>query len=425
MKKHTRKTTKKTSSTRGTKPSQRPMLRLAPYIQRRLHEFIFTEGLKALDVQLEEDRTELCGPRYSRNPGDAGPVRWGSAQGELVMGGRRIVVNKPRVREDGHEVMLPTWADFSDEDPLDERTLEQMILGVSSRGYDRSVEAVPESVDSNGASKSAASRRFVGATQKQLDEWLKRDLSELRLVAIMLDGIEVADTTVIVALGIDETAGKVPLGLWAGATENARVCQELLSNLVSRGLDAQHCLFVIDGGKALRKAIRDTFGKRTLVQRCQVHKQRNVTDHLPKTRRAAVGAAMRDAYRSKSKATAKKRLLQLASELEDEFPDAAASLHEGLDETLTLKDTGLLASLERSLSSTNAIENLNGSIRRVSGRVRRWRDGKMIKRWAAAAILEAQRGFRRLKGYKGMSALVAALAAYYGNDTIDAAQEAA
>jgi transposase-like protein len=385
--------------------------------------------LKALDTVLEEDRTELCGPRYSRRNGAgeaSAPVRWGATKGEVVLGGRRVVVRKPRVRQDGSEVELPAWEEFADEDPMDERVLEQMLVGVSTRNYDRSVEQVPDSVVSNGASKSAASRRFVSITSKRLDEWLERDLSELRLTAIMLDGIRVGEHTVLVALGIDETAQKVPLGIWEGATENATVCQELLDNLIKRGVDPlRPYLFVIDGGKALRKAIRDTFGKRALVQRCQVHKQRNVVGHLPKQRHAAVAKAMRDAYRSKSKASAKKRLKQLAASLDDDYPDAAASLREGLDETLALKGLNLPESLERVLSTTNLIENLNGSIRRTTNRVRKWRSGKMIKRWIAAGLLEAQRGFRRLRGKKGISLLGAALSARCADKTIDTHEIAA
>jgi transposase-like protein len=215
---------------------------------------------------------------------------------------------------------------------------------------------------------------------------------------------------VIVALGVDESGGKHPLGLWHGATENSTVCESLLSSLVKRGLDAQlGYLFVIDGSKGLRKAIRDIFGKRSLVQRCREHKRRNVLGHLPKHLQASVAKTLRDAYASGSRATARKRLLQLAAHLSDEYPDAAESLREGLDETLTLKDMKLPTILERTLSTTNPIENLNGTIRRITRNVKRWRDGKMVRRWLAIGILEAARGFRRLRGRQGMPALVAAL----------------
>ena len=403
------KTARKKTRNQAPSRSQQRVLHLAAVVRRNLYAFVISEGMKALDVMLEQDRVALCGPPHGKG-GSEDPVRWGNAEGRLVMGGQRVVVRKPRVRQKGKEVKLPSWAEFADEDPLDARTFEQLVLGVSTRGYERSIEPLPDELRSHGASKSAASRRFVGTTKRKLDAWLQRDLSALRIVAIMLDGLSVDDHTVLVALGIDETGKKHPLGLWLGATENAKVCGELLDNLVERGLDPQRpYLFVIDGSKALRKAIRDRFGKRALVQRCQEHKRRNVLRHLPKKLHSMVSKTMRDAYNSKSKATAKRRLLQLVSHLDDDHPDAAASLKEGLDETLTLKDMNLSASLERTLSTTNPIENLNSTIRRVSRRVKRWRDGKMVKRWIAAGVLEAQRGFRKLRGYKGIPVLIAAL----------------
>jgi transposase-like protein len=326
------------------------------------------------------------------------------------MGGQRVVVRKPRVRQGDKEVTLPAWAEFADRDPLDARTMEQMVVGISTRNYERSLDELPDELDAHGTSKSAASRRFVGRTKAHLDAWLKRDLSELSIVAIMLDGLQVADHSVVIALGIDESGKKHPLGLWLGATENAVVCGELLDNLIDRRLDAQgRYLFVIDGSKALRKAIRERFGKRGVVQRCQVHKRRNVLAHLPKSMHAATTRAMRDAYKSRSAATAKKRLMQLIGHLAEEHPDAAASLREGLDETLTVKQFELSTSLERTLSTTNPIENLNGTIRRVTRRVKRWRDAKMVRRWIAASVLEAEKGFRRLRGCKSMPKLTAAL----------------
>lgn len=406
------KTARKKNRKQAPSRSQQRTLHLAAIVRRNLYEFVIREGMKALDEMLEQDREQLCGPAHSKGAPDD-PVRWGQTQGRLAMGGQRVTVRKPRVRHQGKEVELPTWAAFADEDPLDERAFEQMVVGVSTRKYKRSVEPLPDELGPHATSKSAVSRKFVGMTARQLDAWLTRDLSELRIVAVMLDGISVDDHTVIVALGIDETGQKHPLGLWLGATENHKVCGGLLDNLISRGLDAQRAyLFVIDGSKALRKAIRDRFGRRGLVQRCQEHKRRNVLSYLPRKLHAMVSKTMRDAYKSKSKSTAKRRLNQLVAHLLDEHPDAAASLKEGLDETLTLKDMKLSASLERTLSTTNPIENLNGNIRVVTRRVKRWRDGKMVKRWIGAGILDAQQGFRRLRGHKSMPVLVAALAAH-------------
>lgn len=400
-------------------------LRLASVIKRNLYGFIIQEGMKALDEILRQDQEGLCGPLNSKGePGS--PQRWGRTTGRLAMAGRRVNVDKPRVRQNGHEVTLPSWAEFADEDPLNQRTMEQLILGVSTRGYDRSVESLPDELGPHGASKSAANRRFVATTQQQLEQWQKRDVSALRIVALMLDGIEVGEHTVVVALGIDESGGKHALGLWLGATENTVVCGGLLDNLIERGLDSQlGYLFVIDGSKAMRKAILERFGRRALVQRCQEHKRRNVLSHLPERLHPSVAKTMRDAYQSKSKATAKRRLLQLAAQLVTEHPDASESLKEGLEETLTLKDMGLPPPLERTLSTTNSIENVNSVIRRILQRVKRWRDGTMIKRWVAAALLDAERGFRRLRGFKGMPTLVVAVRSAEQTHRVDSEEDAA
>ena len=398
----------KKSNKEGSQPEQRT-LRLAAVIRYELFKFVMQEGLKAFDQMLEQDREQLCGPVKAK--GSAGdPVRWGRTDARLSMGGRRVVVSRPRVRQNGKEVELPTWEAFADDDPLDKRTVEQLVLGVSTRSYDRSVEELPDELGPHGASKSAASRRFVAVTTERLEAWSRRDLSDMGLAAIMLDGIQVNEHSVIVALGFDESGAKHPLGVWMGATENATVCGELLDDLIKRGLDAHKgYLFVIDGSKGLRAAIRERFGRRALVQRCQVHKQRNVLSHLPKKLHPSVGKTLRDAYRSRSKATAKRRLLQLATQLSADHPDAASSLKEGLDETLSLKGLGLPDWLERTLSSTNSIENVNGRMRAILRKVKRWRDGSMIKRWVATALLETERGFRKVRGYQGMPTLVAAI----------------
>jgi transposase-like protein len=230
------------------------------------------------------------------------------------------------------------------------------------------------------------------------------------MAAIMIDGIHIDEHVILIALGIDEGGQKHLLGLWEGATEHHKVCLSLLQNLVRRNLDVQRStLFVIDGSGALRKAIRTVFGEYALVQRCQVHKAKNVRDHLPKEMQQSVRKAMRDAYQARSVAAAKTRLVALAKQLATEHPGAAASLREGLDETLTVKGMGLTSSLERTLSTTNPIENLNGGVRDVTRRVKRWRGGSMILRWVAASALDRQKTFRRLRGYRAMPTLVAFL----------------
>jgi transposase-like protein len=249
-------------------------------------------------------------------------------------------------------------------------------------------------------------------TGAKLETWLAVPLEGLVLVGLLLDGVHVGEHCLIVALGIAADGEKHALGLWEGSTENTAVCQSLLSNLQSRGLRTDRSLLVIlDGSKALRKAVRDTFGDVALVQRCQIHKLRNVLDHLPERHRPWVKAILQRAYRSAETATATRLLQDLARRLEVDHPSAAASVREGLDETLTILALGLSDSLRRSLSTTNAAESLISRTRHVKRNVKRWRGGQMVLRWVAAGVLEAVKGFRRLKGYKEMPKLIAALRA--------------
>lgn len=378
-----------------------------------LRELVVHAGLRALELMLEAERTEVCGPRYEHDAGRRA-TRIGHAPGELVLGGRRVTVQRPRARtRDKEEVLLPSWERFSAEDPLTERAVEQMLVGVSTRKYARSLEPVAAGVATRGTSRSAVSRRFVAATQDQLDEWMATDLRGLRLVAVMIDGLCFRDHVVLCALGIEASGKKHVLGIQEGATENAVACTELLANLRDRGLRTDRALlFVLDGGKALAKAVRDVFGAFALIQRCQVHKMRNVLDQLPENKRAGIRKTMYDAYRSRSADTARRLLNNLERTLRKGHPGAAASLREGLDETLTVLGFGLGRTLERSLSTTNAIENLNGNIRRISRRVKTWRDGEMILRWVGAAVNEASKGFRRFRGFEDLKKLVALLDAH-------------
>ena len=263
-----------------------------------LHDAVVNAGMSVLAGLLEEERTKLCGPRYAHCD-ERGATRAGTTNGELAMGGRRVSIPRPRVRDEHGEVPLATWERFSAADPLTPRAVEQMVLGVSTRNYARSIEAAPPGVRSRGTSKSAVSRRFVDATKKKLEEMLSADLSKLALCALMVDGIHVGEHVVLIALGIDESGDKHVLGLYDGATENATVCTALLLDLTARGARSDRALlFVIDGSKALAKSIRDVFGKRALIQRCQVHKRRNVEDHLPEEMKQNIGRAISTAYLS-------------------------------------------------------------------------------------------------------------------------------
>jgi len=375
---------------------------------RVLMDLVVEAGVQAIASTLSDSVRVLCGERYGRRNSEA-PRRWGRQPGELVLGGRRVQVIRPRVRQADKEVTIPAYAAFQDEDPLHQRALEQMLVGVSTRKYRRSLEDFA-ALDESGTSKSAVSRRFVAATAKQLAALLSKRLDGIEWTALMLDGLHFGRHLILVALGIDAGGNKHVLGLWEGATENTAVCRALLADLVDRGFPAErHLLVVMDGAKALRKAVEEIFADHALVQRCQVHKQRNVLDLLPEHKQAAVRAALARAYRADSHDSALKQLQDLTRTLSKDHPGAAASLKEGLEETLTVKRLGLDGALERSLATTNPIENLHGVTRAITRRVKRCPNGDTAMRWVAASILEAQRGFKRLKGYRAMTKLVVAL----------------
>lgn len=406
---------KKTAKKKATREEGSPQLALglAEIVRDDLRAFVVTAGVAALTVLLEQERTGACGPRYQHRS-DRQARRAGHAPGELVMGGRRVQVRRPRARTmDGHEIVLPSWAAFSAEDPLDERALEQMLVGVSTRRYARSLEPVPEEVAARGTSRSAVSRRFVTATEQQMDEWLARDLSEIDLAVLMVDGVHVHEHVLLVALAIDTDGTKHVVGVREGATENATACTAMLVDLRERGIRTDKAvLVVLDGSKALARAVRNVFGAKALVQRCQAHKARNVLDQLPESMRPSVRQALREAYRCGDAARATKLLTNLARRLRQDHPGAAASLEEGLDETLTVTRLGLPKQLVRVLSTTNAIENLIGSVRDLGRRVKRWRDGKMILRWTVTAVVDAASRFRRVVGARdGMAKLLDALSA--------------
>lgn len=390
---------------------QQHVFPIKEFVRAQLFSFVVSLGLDQLSEILEDERTSLCGAKYRHN-GNRTATRAGHVRGSLDMGGRQVSISRPRVRSaDGkEEIPLQAWEQFRKADPLSHRVMEQMILGVSTRKYDQSLEETPEDLKTRGTSKSAVSRRFIKGTQKKLDELMGRDLSQYSFLDIMIDGIHFADHVVLVALGITNGGEKVILGIHEGATENSRSCKSLLESIVSRGVSVERAtLFTIDGSKALYKAVKDTWGQLAIIQRCRLHKMRNVTEHLPKHLHATVMQSMRQAYKMKDTEKAKRLLLNLAARLENEHPGAAGSLREGLDETLAVGELSLPYELEKSLVVTNAIENLFSSVRRISRRVKRWSGGKMVLRWSAAGLLEAEKNFRRIRGYKHLPKLEAAL----------------
>jgi len=379
--------------------------------------FCLTAGISTLANMMEEDAAQLCGPRYERSDGKDGH-RWGKTKGKVGFHGGKIEVERPRVRNrDGGEVPLPSWEAALSEDLLGKWAMNLMLINVSTRKFGRAVRLpggdVPASKGA-GVSKSAVSRRFVALSEDRLAEWMAADLSKLDLLVIQIDGIHIKeDLILLAAVGIDGNGIKYPLGVIEGATENTAVVQSLLDNLIERGVDPTVCrLFIIDGAKALTKAIRKTFGRHTPIQRCQVHKARNITERLPKHLHSSVRRVLRQAWELGDADKAEKLIRNLARRLERESPGVSGSILEGIDEILTVTRLGLPAELRRSLACTNIIENMNGTIRRVCHNVKNWQDASMALRWTSAGMMEAAKGFRRLRAYKQLPILRAALLAH-------------
>ena len=370
-------------------------------------------GLGVLHELMEAEVDEVVGPKGRHDP-DRAAVRHGHDAGEVTLGGRRVPVSRPRARTaDGErEVELATYAHFAARDPLSDVMLERMLAGVATRRYARTGEPVGSEVDeiARSSSKSAVSREFVSRTRENLIDLMSRPLGDLRLAVLMLDGIELKGRCCVVALGIDTDGTKHPLGLWDGSTENATVATTLLTNLVERGLDVeQGVLVVIDGAKALRKAVRDVFGADTPVQRCVRHKERNVLGHLPERDQPLVRRRLRAAWALDDHDRALDQLRLLADELARSHPGAAASLREGMEETLTVTRLGVRGRLKRTLASTNPCESMIDTIRRVSRNVKRWQNGDMCLRWTAAGMLEAEAQFRKVIGYTDLPKLAIAV----------------
>jgi transposase-like protein len=367
-------------------------------------------GKQVLASMMEADRVALCGPKGRPDP-DQQALRGGHTRSWLTLGGRRIAMRRARACSVvGEELSLPSFGWAEKRDPLNEATLVAIAAGVSTRRYAGTLDALPAGELQGSVCRSSVSRRFVALSAAQLGEHFARRLEKLDFPVLLMDGIHFRERIVLVALGIDSEGGKHVLGIREGSTENATVVKALLSELVDRGLDPERSrLWVIDGAKALRRAIRDLFGEAALVQRCQVHKLRNVIEHLPEHVQLSVSRAINDAWNSRDPALAHKQLERLARSLEREHPGAASSLREGLEETLTVQRLGIDGALYLTLRSTNPIENLNGAVAHHTRNVKRWRDGQMMLRWVGAALLQATRGFRRVRGMRDMPRLCAAL----------------
>jgi len=397
------------------------MAELAADVQEGLLAMAVGTGLQVMAAMMNADVEASCGPKGKHDPGRAA-VRHGTEAGSVTLGGRRVPVTRPRMRAtDGTgELPVPAYELFSRTEVLGRMAMERMLAGLSTRRYPVGLEPVGQRVEQSArsTSKSAVSRRFVAATETALGELLAADLSGLDLVALMIDGVHFGEHLCVVALGIGIDGTKHPLGLAEGSTENTSVVTDLLTGLRDRGMDTTRPIFVgIDGGKALRAAVVKVFDH-PVIARCQLHKIRNVSDKLPDHLASTVTKRMREAYHADSALAAEAQLEALAKELQRTHPGAAASLREGLAETLTVLRLGVSPTLARTLRSTNSIESMISIARNHSTNVKNWQNGNMALRWCAAGMIEARGQFRRVNGHLHLPALRIALNEHIAAQTV-------
>jgi putative transposase len=380
-----------------------PLVEVWEELQPEVEQLTGLAGLQIIRAVIEDEVTRRVGPRY-QPAGEGGCLRWGQQSGYVVFAGQKVPVNRPRVRtRKGREVELATYTRLQHDGRRQRAVREGIVAGLTSRNYQRAVESV---LDGYGIQKSSVSREFVQASAAQLKKLCERNLAELDLVAILIDGIHFGKQVLVVALGIESRGEKHVLGLWQGATENTVVVKDLLEDLVARGLHPERrYLFVIDGAKALRAAIERVFGERAELQRCQLHKRRNVKEYLPKNAQGDYDRRIRNAYAMTGYAEAKAELQKIFRQLERVNPPAAHGLEEGLEETLTVHRLGVGELLRRSLANTNPIESCLSTVERVACNVKRWHAGDQALRWTATGLLEAERKFRKVKGFRELPAL--------------------
>jgi transposase-like protein len=383
-----------------------------------LHEFAM-EMVKELAAGLFEDEiARLCGTRYQH--GERGAYRHGKQRGSIVVGGQKLPVNRPRARSKSGEIKLKSYELMQHPEAMPEAAIRRMVRGVSTRNYSEVIEAAE---DGYGIEKSSVSRAFIRASEKKLRELRERRFENVRFLAILIDGKEFAGMQLVCALGVKEDGEKVILGLIEGATENATVTSALLEELRERGVDTElPTLFVLDGSKALRAAVERVFGENAVVQRCRVHKKRNVKSYLSDDVWQNVSERLNEAYASESYHEALSKLKTTVNWLRRIAPDAASSLEEGLEETLTLTRLGITGELKKTFATTNLIESAFSVCENVTGRVKRWRDGSMRLRWCAAGLLRAEEKFRKIRGHRDLSKLLRAL---MKQQTVDPIRQAA
>jgi len=387
-----------------------PMLGLITQAKMAVDEVIDVAGRATIEAILKLSAQEVAGPKHPGRKGD-GEVGWhGRQKGLVSLAERKLRVQRPRLRRKGGgagaEVEPPAYAAMQADSRLGRRMLEILMHGVSTRNYRK---VLPEMADTVGVAKSSVSREFFDASEESLRKLLDRRFDEKDILIVYLDGLVFGEHWVIAAVGVDAEGTKHVLGLTEGASENATACKRLLEDLVARGVKpGRRRLFVIDGSKALRSAIDAVYGKDNPVQRCRSHKVRNVLDQLPKDQRDTAKATLRAAYRLEP-AEGKARLEQLAQWYEKDWPSAAGSLREGLEETFTINRLGLPGKLRRCLATTNLIESPGAGVRLRTRRVCRWKDGSMVLRWAASAYLATEKSFRRIMGHEQLWMLKAYL----------------
>ena len=386
-----------------------PMAEMVGWLRQGVGELIRQAGLRLMDLLMQEEVRELVGERSQRQA-ERTANRWGSERGYCVVMGQKVPVKRPRVRTtDDQEVRLGSYELFHRGEPLTETVWEKLMLGLSTRKYG---QAVREFTEAYGLEKSAVSEHFIEASREKLKAMMERRLDKLRLCALLIDATPFEGQQMVAALGIAQDGRKMILGIRQGATENATVVGELLGDLVSRGLDfTEPKLYVLDGGKALTAAVKKHAGESAAIQRCQVHKRRNVLDHLTDEHKPAVAKRLHAAYALEDYAAAKQALNALHRELMDLNPSAARSLGEGMEETLTVHRLHVPMQLRKTLASTNVIESAFSIVEQVCKNVKRWHGGDQRERWVGSGLLVAQKQFRKVTGHKQIPALIRELEA--------------
>jgi putative transposase len=400
---------------------------VAGAIKDGLMAFASATGLVVMHQMMEAELEGRIGPKHARIPAAQRTGNWhGSTSGPVVLGGRTVTTKRPRARStDGEEIELDTWKAFSSADLLNSLVVERMLAGVATRRHVDVAEPVGADIEARArsTSKSAVSRRFIAATKQAMEDLMARSLADLDVAVLMIDGLDVAGQCCVVALVITADGTKVPVGLWLGDTENKVMVTDLLADLVARGLSTeQGVLCVLDGGKALAAGVKRVFGEAAQIQRCTIHKRRNLDGYLPKERAAVVDRRLALIFAQPDPVKGLDAAKRLAKELEADHPDAAASLREGLEEMFTVRRLGVGGTLAKTLTTTNCIESMISITRRTTGRVTRWKDGSMKKRWIAAGMLEAERSFRRVRGHNDMKQLVSALRREVNTDVVTPTQ---